>query len=428
VVDVPDTPQQRWEYFYQQRAYPFSDIPAGALQRARGGLIATQPGLFGAPPPIQGTTWIPFGPQRIPSSGISTGRLTAIAVHPTESDIIYIGGAQGGVWKTTDGGANWVPRTDDQCSLAMGSIAIDPVNPEIIYAGTGEQHFSGDSYYGCGVLRSEDGGATWTQLGASHFVMDEASNARISRVDIDPGTAGDVGVTTVLAASDNGLFRSTNGGDTWTLVLNGTATDLIRNPTDSQVLYAAIRYTGVFKSTDGGMSWDTLTVGFPTEDVSRINLALAPSSPETVLASIQHRTESNLLGIWKSTNGGGSWTKLTATGASCGSQCWYNMTIAVSPADPNTIFFGGVSLFRSTNGGVTFLDIRGGIHVDQHHITFDPQNPATVYVGNDGGVFRSTNGGSEWTSLNTNLALTQFYPGVSLHPWDAAVSLINRLG
>jgi hypothetical protein len=296
VDEIPDTPRLRWEFFYEQRAYPFSRIPAGALQRARESLEAKRAGPLAAPPPISGTTWVPVGPERIPISKTSTGRLTAIAVHPTDSDIIYVGGAQGGVWKSTNGGASWTPLTDGECSLAMGSIAIDPVNPEILYAGTGEQHFSGDSYYGCGVLRSEDGGGSWIQLGATVFTEEGARNAKISRVDIDPTTAGNVGTTTVLAASDFGLFRSTDGGATWTSVLDGIATDLVRNPASPQTLHAAIRRVGVFKSTDGGATWVQQTVGFPTENVSRINLAIAPSSPEIVFASIQHRTESDLLG------------------------------------------------------------------------------------------------------------------------------------
>lgn len=380
-------------------------------------------GPLGAPPAIQGTNWTPLGPERVPISKTSTGRLTAIAVHPTDSHTIYIGGAQGGVWKTTDGGAFWTPLTDGECSLAMGHIVIDPVDPEIVYAGTGEQHFSLDSYYGCGVLRSEDGGSSWTQLGEAVFVREGESNAKISRLDVDPSNAGDPATTTVLAASDFGLFRSEDGGETWELVLSGIATDLVRDPSDSQVLYAAIRYEGVFKSTDGGLSWDQLTGGLPAQNVSRINLALAPSAPDVVFASFQHRTESNLMGIWRTGDGGLNWTQVWATGASCGAQCWYNMTIAVSPSDPEMVLFGGVSLFRSIDGGLTFQDVRDGIHVDQHYLTFDPQDPSVVYVGNDGGIYKSTNSGAQWTSLNTNLALAQFYPGVSLHPWDAAVSM-----
>jgi len=423
VERVPDSPRQRWEYFVEQRAFPFSAIPPGALQRAREQLGARQLGPMAAPPPIAGSAWMAFGPEGFGYRGRSTGRLTAIAVHPTNSDIIYVGGAQGGVWKTINGGDSWVPLTDDQCSLAMGSIAIDPVDPEIIYAGTGEQHFSGDSYYGCGVLRSEDGGATWTHLGASVYVLRDESNAKISRINVDPSTAGTVESTTVLVASDLGLFRSTDGGETWVSALSGTATDLIRDPADPQILYTSIRRTGVFKSTDGGSTWTQLTEGFPTSNVGRINLALAPSSPETVFASIQNNSESDLLGIWRSTDGGGSWIQLPSGGASCGSQCWYNMTIAVHPTDPNLVFFGGISLYRSANGGINFSRVISDIHVDQHFLAFDPQDPETVYVGNDGGIYRSTDGGVNWTSLNTNLAITQFYAGISLHPWDATVVL-----
>ncbi|MFB3110732.1 MAG: WD40/YVTN/BNR-like repeat-containing protein, partial [Gemmatimonadales bacterium] len=150
-VSQQDNPRRRWEYFYQQRAYPFDRIPAGALQAARRQEVARWPAQF-APGASFASHWTQIGPAQIIqlTNQNSSGRLTAIAVHPTNSSIIYIGGAQGGVWKTTNGGTSWSPLTDTQCSLAMGGLAIDPVDPNIIYAGTGEQHFSGDSYYGCG--------------------------------------------------------------------------------------------------------------------------------------------------------------------------------------------------------------------------------------------------------------------------------------
>ena len=201
-VHAQENPRRRWEYFYQQRAFPFDRIPAGALQAAREEL--RRPDLLRSPPPVAGNSWTPIGPEGIPISITSIGRLTAIAVHPTNSNTIYIGGAQGGVWKTTDGGSSWTPLTDNECSLAMGAIAIDPIDPEIIYAGTGEQHFSSDSYYGCGILRSTNGGASWTNLGASVF-QTPTGGAQISRILIDATTAGTPSTTTIFVASDFGL-------------------------------------------------------------------------------------------------------------------------------------------------------------------------------------------------------------------------------
>ncbi|MCH8990947.1 MAG: hypothetical protein IIA44_04240 [Acidobacteria bacterium] len=413
-----DNPLRRWEYFYQQRAYPFNRIPPSALQAARRQALARWPAQLRGAPAMAAATWTPIGPERININIQSTGRLVAIAIHPTISSTMYVGGAQGGVWKSIDGGGTWMPLTDQECSLAMGSIAIDPVDPDIIYAGTGEQHFSADSYYGCGVLRSIDGGVTWEQQGASDFDTN-TGGARISRVVVKASTAGSTNTTTVFAATTFGLYRSTNSGGMWTQVLSGTVTDLVIDPSNNQVMYAARRTDGISKSTDGGVTWNPANTGFPVSDVGRVNLAIAPSNPQILLASVQNSTMNDLLGIWKTSDGAANWAGLAATGASCGLQCWYDMTIAIHPTNPDVVYFGGVNLFKSTDGGANFSNISGSIHVDQHFFAFDPQTPSTVFVGNDGGIYKSIDGGTTWTTLNTNLALTQFYGGVSLHPSNA---------
>ena len=408
----------RWEWFYQQRAFPFQRVPGGALERARTQMSFMRSLQSSVPPMIAGSRWQPIGPRAIPASGISTGRISTIAVHPTNPNIIYVGGAQGGVWRSTDSGANWTPLTDYECSLAMGSLAIDPANPSIVYAATGEQHFSGDSYYGCGVLRSTDGGNNWTRLGASVFVR-----SRIARLLIVPSTAGSTASTRLLLAADSGIYRSVDGGANWTRQRTGTFTDVVLDPTNENIVYAAARRVGVFRSSDGGVTWEQLNLSAPAANVGRINLAISPTAPRTLYAAIENFSGGALLGIWKTTDAGATWTQLPSTGLSCGTQCWYDMTIAVHPTDENMVYFGGLSLYRSVNGGLNFTNIGIGIHVDQHYLLFDPQNPQRLYVANDGGIYRSNDAGTTWASLNSGLALTQFYSGISLHPSEFAIVL-----
>ncbi|HEX3867581.1 MAG TPA: hypothetical protein VHV78_12550, partial [Gemmatimonadaceae bacterium] len=354
-------------------------------------------------------------------------------MHPTDPQTIYIGAAQGGVWKTANGGASWTSLTDGQCSLAMGAVAIDPVNPQIVYAGTGEQNFSADSYYGCGVLRSSDGGTTWTQLGASTFDS-PSGGATISRLLIDRPTAGSTATTLILAATNAGMYRSTNSGSTWTSVLAGVVTDLIVDPSTPSTMYSAVgsavggTTNGIYKSVNSGASWTRLGGGLPVSNVGRINLTVAPSSPQTLYASVQDgevpelSSFGTLLGIWASSDGGATWAKTAAATASCGAspnaQCWYDMTIAVDPLVSTTVYFGGVQLYKSIDGGATFAALPIP-HTDQHALVVLPTSPATVYVGNDGGVFKSIDAGATLTSLNTNLSLTQFYGGASIDPSSA---------
>ena len=208
---------------------------------------------------------------------------------PEDNDIVYAGGAQGGVWKSEDAGDSWTPLTDGECSLAMGSIAIDPVDPEIVYAGTGEQNYQRDSYYGCGVLRTLDGGTTWEQLGTDPFVRKTATTggAYIARVVVDRATAGSADSTTVLVASSFGLFRSTDSGRTWEEVLEGRATDLLAHPTDSTVFFAAVQEEGVYRSTDSGEEWDEASTDMSLDGAKRINLAISPSDPDVLYATVE---------------------------------------------------------------------------------------------------------------------------------------------
>jgi photosystem II stability/assembly factor-like uncharacterized protein len=441
-----DDPAGAARYFVEIRVGPNGAIPSGARatalaqMRARWPqLVARRDATFLTVPALDpARTWTPIGPRPITGFLLPTsGRLTSIAVHPTDPNIIYVGGAQGGVWKTVDAGANWVPLTDGQCSLAMGSVALDPVNPEIVYVGTGEQNFSGDSYYGCGVLKSVNGGQSWAEVGRTVITGNGARRPRISRVVVDKFTANSAN-TLVMAATDAGLFRSLDAGVTWSQTTGpgGAVTDLVADPSTQGVFYAANgdlggfspsgTSNGVYKTTDGGTTWTKTTM--PSANAGRISLALAPSAPGTVYAAV-HATSTSangnaLLGIWQTTDGGTTWAqKHGADQTLCSQQCWYDMVIAVDPADPATLYFGGFSLHKSVDSGVSFVNIGGAIHVDHHSFAFDPVSPATIYAGSDGGIFKSIDRGTNWTSLNTNLELTQFYSGISVSPTSATVIL-----
>jgi photosystem II stability/assembly factor-like uncharacterized protein len=436
-AQAPDNAFLRWQFLTEQRAFPADSIPAGALKRARIQLrdrwpdVLLRRGTDGtAAFELSASAWTQLGPA--PINNGSAGRVSAVAVDPTDPNTIYIGGAQGGVWKTTDGGASWTPLTDDQCSLAMGSIAIDPVDPDIVYAGTGELHFSADSYYGCGVLRSTDGGLTWARLGEAAFAS-STGGARISRIIVDAASAGSTTSTSVYAASSTGLWVSRDSGLSWTRTLPGVISDLQVDAAGPAILYAAHGMpatnpsNGVHKSVDAGSTWTRLT-GFPTSDIGRISLGASPTTPGIVYAAVQNGfggagPDGSLLGVWRTLDGGDTWTRRNTSLATCGTQCWYDLVIAVDPRNDSTIWFGGVPLYRSTDGANGFQNVLRSAHVDQHAITFDPSDPTTIYIGNDGGIYRSRNNAASWQSLNAGLAITQFYAGVSLHPTDTTVVL-----
>ncbi len=410
---------RRAQYVDAMRRYPFAEVPVHATRRDYLARLRGSGALFDAD---GGAPWVSIGPA--PIATVDAGRVAAVVIDPRDRQVIYAGAAQGGVWKSTDGGTLWRPLTDDQCSLATGSIAPDPLDPDVLYVGTGEQTYSASSYYGCGVLRSTDAGATWTQLGAPHFDTN-TGGARIGTIRVVPGVPPATRSSTLLLASTFGVFRSTDAGVTWTKStiaanVNSQATDLLVDPRDPRIVLAAFTSTGahpangIYRSTDGGVSFPERTAGLPAANVGRIRLALAPSGPDTVYAAIHTPATAMLLGVWRSVDAGRTWHQVSASGASCGSQCWYDMYLAVDPGDARRVYFGGVSLYRSQDAGATFQEIGSSIHVDHHAMAFDPVDPSRLIAASDGGLYESLNRGASFRSLNATLAITQFYHGLSI--------------
>ena len=402
----------------------------------------------------------------VPGHQPVTGRITGIAADPTDANVIYIASAGGGVWKTTDAGNNWTPLTDNQPTLVMGAIALAPSDPNVIYAGTGEadgpgvnflSNYSPTEFYGRGVLKSTDGGQTWALLGNDVF-----NRRSIAKVVINPNNA-DVAYVAVGQPGFNGLtgnqgiWETTDGGQTWT---NTTAasgissdlafTDLVIDPSNDQHLYAVAgdpagsTDNGLYETTDGGQTWARNTGGgtFPnSRSVGRIALAISPTNPLRLYASITNGSalrRGQLLAMVRSDDGGASWTTLQRVPNYLGGQGDYDTTLIVDPSDPDRVYAGGqgadsgttqpFGVIESTDAGQNWSGIavgasgQDGPHNDHHAVAFDANG--LLLDGNDAGIWRLDNpnvGQVHWTDLNNNLQITTFI-GIALHPTDPTVA------
>jgi photosystem II stability/assembly factor-like uncharacterized protein len=437
-----DGPLKRTNFFAAQRAYPLETLPRAGfvhLFEATNRMISARD--MAALPQWQSIGPAPMRDSMMGSQPVDvSGRVRALAIHPTDGDTVYLGAAQGGVWKTTNGGASWTPLTDNQPALAIGALAIDPANPDVVYAGTGEPTLGLDNYYGAGILKTTNGGQTWSLLGGNVF-----GGIAVSEIVIDPQNSNLVYAASAVsgvagpASPPRGIFRSQNGGQSWEAVLtcpdcNG-ATDLVINPATPSTLYAAFYGYGVFRSVDGGDNWTLLAGGLPNPQqiqVGRVRMALSAANPQTVYASFHLMVPNQYDGaiVFRTDNGGANWTQVSTGNYNfCGSQCWYSHVIATHPQNANTLFLGGMAdyvgesladfrilrvVVRTNDGGANWSDLSPNsspdrsLHPDMHAIAVDRNNPQVVWVGNDGGVWKSTNGGQTWQNRNTNLATLQF--------------------
>lgn len=343
---------------------------------------------------INPTGWQWLGPGNI------GGRVRAIVIHPTDPQTLWLGSVSGGIWKTTDGGASWAPLADFMANLAVSSMVIDPTNPNILYVGTGEGYFNGDSIRGAGIFKTTDGGATWNQLPATAT----SEWFYVDRLAISP-----VDSQIILAATRSGIWRSTDAGNTWSRrATTSSMFDVNFHPTDGNLAIASGDSGAVRYSADGGVTWNAATgiIG------DRIEVAYARSNPSIVYAAVDNSSGQ----LYKSTNGGQTYS-LVSTPGHLSSQGWYDNALWVDPTNPNNVVIGGITLFRSTNGGTNFSQF-GSAHADQHIVVeapgFDGSANKTVYFGNDGGIYRTNDILASFvstTELNNNLGITQFYGG-----------------
>lgn len=435
VTERPDEDVNgREEWFWALRSYPFAERPYAKMAELQEALAQSLARMSAAATsaPVLGGAWRPLGPDGLWVFLLETGRIAAILPAATPGDPMYVGTASGGVWRSTNNGISWTPLTDNQCSLNTGALARDPSNASTVYAATGEGN---QGTGGCGVLRSADGGDTWTVGLQGLKNAATGQGGPFTSLVVDPtgaGTSSSVLLGTTLF-SNAGIVRSTNAGATWSVVLNtGPASSLVAHPTRAGTYYAGNRVTtpatsrGVWHSVDNGLTWTPLPP-LPVTDVNtigRVEVAMSQAAPTFVWALVGDRSTNGFLGLFRYDETADAWTQLSATGVTSvfGVQQTYDLVLAVDPLDPKLISIAGVTAFRSADGGATFTPWAREVHSDWHVLVYDRNDPSVMWAGTDGGVYYSADRGATWVSRSAGLSITQFYPGVSVNPLGTRIA------
>lgn len=399
------------------------------------------------PAPITAAELATFHPREI-GPAVTGGRITDISVHPDHPSTLYVATASGGVWKSTNRGVQWTPIFDDQATSTFGDVAIAPSNPEVLYAGTGEQNNRQSTSWGNGVYRSDDGGATWRHLGLE-------GTRHVGKIEVhptNPDIAYVAGLGNLWAENDErGVFRTRDGGRTWDKVLfidaATGAVDLAMDPSNPDVLYAAMYQrlrkawgfngggpgSGIWKSTDGGSTWTELTNGLPSVDMGRIGIAVSPSHPNVLMALVEaptppsgeapaaggpgggfQRRDPGATGTYRSEDGGATWQKMSDENG----RPMYYSHIFIDPNDPDLVYSASTSSVKSMDGGRTWSSIAAqpsydvGVHLDMHAMWLDPTDSDHFFLGGDGGLHETFDGGTSYRKIN-NFAIGQFY-GIGL--------------
>ncbi len=404
---------KRWEWYWEPRVNENGTFPpAGitldnynAYQKMQGNKSQGAKGLLSG-----GPNWTGLGPSNSNGGYDGIGRINSIGIHPTNNNIIFIGAAGGGLWKTTNGGTSWTTSTDAIGALGVSGIAITPSTPNTMYIATGDGDASDN--YSVGVLKSTDGGTVWNTTGLN---WTSSQGRVIRRLILDPNDEN-----TLLAATSNGIYRTTDAGSTWVQEQTGNFYDLEANPDATTNIFYASTNDGIYKSTNNGDTW---TLKQTIASTNRIALGVSPASATSVYALCSKSAGSGYNGLYKSTNSGDSYSIQSSTpnllgyeqnGSDANGQGWYDLVVTVDPTNANIVYVGGVNIWKSTDGGVnwtlsTFWYGIGGVaevHADKH--AFEWQGN-TLFNGNDGGIYKTTNGGTNWTDISGNLVISQMY-------------------
>lgn len=450
-----DEPQirKRERWFWERRGV---DVSAAkrmqtseyrALREAAVDQINADVGFRSAKQAKAGQSWTSMGPDGMTMLNWTmspvSGRVAALAVHPSNDQIIYLGAASGGVWKTSNGGSSWSSLLPTLGTVTIGSVWLEPGDPNKLWVGTGERNNACIDYFGRGLFYSPDGGTTFSSRngsGTSALQLSYITSISTNPTDQNIVLAGGTGVCLSGGASANGgLFRTLDKGATWTKVVTGAVEDAFYSRSNTTIAYAAVGRNGVIKSTDYGLNWSRLGVGMPTaSNIGVVRAAIAQSNSNILYALVNDATNS-VTDLYKTSNAGASWAIVRSN--VCEGQCAYNLTIDVDPSNANKVLIGSIRPAISTDGGANFTNLTTtwgasqSVHQDVHVVRFSKATSNRLWVGSDGGLWRSDNNGSNFSNLNTNLATTQFYD-IAVHPstadriWGGAQdnSSIGRFG
>ncbi len=444
----------RANWFLTQRLYPFDSLPENArrnafafMQREQRRQAETRDGIALAATPA----WQAIGPFPTHSAyfgnwGHTSGRINAVAVSPINARLILIGSATGGIWRSTNGGTTFTPVSDDQVDLAVGSIAFAQNNPSIVYAGMGDTKAS---YLGSGVLKSTDEGRSWSRVSNNSL----PTPGTIGRLEVDPVNPNRLYVAQYSRLDKekgrlaSGLYVSNDGGVNWTKTYQGWARDVLISPTNRQVIYMGVanrfphtdtQPSGLYRSTDSGQTWTSLlTQPFDPQRTLDVRVAVTTTNPQKLYAYLGGFIGSQFnLVLRSSTDDGATWADLNTFDIDFGGFS-YNTYLAVDPTNGNTVYIGSRDIFKSTDGGLSWRNLnrnfvqlgavlaytptQSNAHPDQHGFAFSPTNPNELLIGKDGGLYKSSDGGNTFQSLNSSLSLTQFV-GITLHPTNPAIT------
>ena len=433
---------KRWEWYWESRILPNGQFPrSSATWDAYIEYRSTNraPASKRAETIMSSANWTSKGPSTSAGNGQGLGRINCLAFHPTEANTFWIGAPAGGLWKTTDGGTTWSTRTDSLPVLGVSDIAIDPTNADIMYIATGDGDMGslkgmiarsdGDTK-SIGVLKSTNGGTTWNTTGLSWNV----TSAKLMRRLLMSPTNSKI----ILAAATDGIWRTSDGGETWTNVQAGYFMDLECKPGDASIMYASsYGASEIYRSTDSGETWSSV-VTLP--GIIRVDLAVSAASPDLVDA-ICVNSSSGLAGLWTSKNSGASFTQylvgtesnnmLNIKGDASGAdgQGNYDLAYVINPDNEKDIWIGGVNVWSSQNGGsdwrltsvwadsadalsaagVGHPDTIPVVHADCHWLAFHPLQRGTLFACNDGGIHKTTDAGASWTDITNGLEISQIY-------------------
>ena len=352
---------------------------------------------------------------------LTTGRIADVSVDPKNPSVWYVAAASGNLWKTVNRGNTWTPIFDGYGSYSLGVVVVDPRDSNVVWLGTGENKNQRSVGFGDGVYKSTDAGKTWTRVGLEN-------SEHIGKIVIDPRNSNTLYVAAIgplwAPGGDRGVYKTTDGGKTWKAVLtiseNTGVQDIAQDPKRPDTLYASAYQrrravgqligggpeSGIYKTTDGGAKWTRLTKGMPEGDLGKIGLDIDPRDTNRIYALMAGQGDRG--GFFRSDDAGASWRKM---GTYQGGDPGYYHEIFVDPRTPDTIWSPQTQMMVSRDGGKTFEQAgfeRTGMHVDHHEIVFDPADPKHLIVGNDGGLYESWDDGATWRHF-TNLPLSQFY-------------------